>query len=77
MQFGSIWPIDKTLLGATTQGQSRPGSNGNEGVLCIPQSSRITGISTSDCLMSYPGHLFGGGYFSAKKQSVYSTTPAN
>ena len=25
-----------TLLGATTPGQSAPGSNVNEGVLCIP-----------------------------------------
>ena len=28
---------------ATIPGQSEPGSNGNEGVLCIPQSSNITG----------------------------------
>ena len=37
----SIWPIDRTLSGATTLGQSGPGSDGNEGVLCIPQSSSI------------------------------------
>ena len=42
-----------TLLGATTPGQSRPRSNGNEEVLCIPQSPSITGISPSDCLVSY------------------------
>ena len=36
-QFSSIWPIDRTLSGATTPGQSGPGSDGNEGVLCIPQ----------------------------------------
>ena len=37
-------------------------SNGNEGVLCIPQSSSITGTSPSDCLMSYSRTLieFGG-----------------
>ena len=29
----SIWPIDGTLTGITTLGQSGPGSNGNEGVL--------------------------------------------
>ena len=41
---------------------SGPGSNGNEGVLHIPQSSRITGTSPSDCLVSYPGlPLRGGG----------------
>ena len=36
------------LSGATTPGQSGPGSNGNEGVLCIPQSSSIAGTSPSD-----------------------------
>ena len=42
-QFSSIWTIDRTLSGATTPGQSGPGSDGNEGVLHIPQSSSITG----------------------------------
>ena len=36
----SIWFIDRTLSGTNTQGQSRPGSNDNEGVLHIPQSSK-------------------------------------
>ena len=50
------------LSGATTLGQSRPGSDGNEGVLCIPQSPSITGNSPSDCSVSYPGYsLVGGG----------------
>ena len=35
-QFSSIWPIDMTLSGAPTLGQSGPGSDGNERVLCIP-----------------------------------------
>ena len=26
----SIWPIDRTITGATTPGQSGPGSYGNE-----------------------------------------------
>ena len=60
MQFSSIWPIDRILSGATTLGQSGPVSDGNEGVLCIPQSSSITGTSPSDCLVSYPGHSLGG-----------------
>ena len=34
-QFSSIRPIDRILSGATTLGQSGPGSDGNEGVLCI------------------------------------------
>ena len=39
-----------TQSGATTPGQSGPGSDGNEVVLCILQNSRIT-----DCLVSYLG----------------------
>ena len=35
---------------------SGPGSDDNEGVLHIPQSSMITGTSPSDCLVSYLGH---------------------
>ncbi len=31
-QFTSIWPIDRTLSGATTPGQSGPGSDNDEGV---------------------------------------------
>ena len=42
MHFSSIRPIDRTLSGATTLGQSGPGSDDNEWVLCIPQSSSIT-----------------------------------
>ena len=48
--------IDRALSGATILDQSGPGSDGNEGVLRIPQSSGITGASPSDCLVSYPGH---------------------
>ena len=66
------------MSGATTPGQSGPGSNGNKGVLRIPQSSSITGTSPSDCLVSYPGHSLGGGsYPSAEIQSAYSTAPAD
>ena len=31
---------------------SEPGSDGNDGVLCIPQSSSITGASVSDSSVS-------------------------
>ena len=51
--FSSIWLIDRTLSGATTPGQNGPGCDGNEGALCILQSSSITGASPSDCFMSY------------------------
>ena len=74
IQFSSIWPINMTLSSATTPSQSGPGSDGNEGVLCISQSSSITGTSSSDCLESYLGHS-GRGYPSAEKQSVNSTAP--
>ena len=51
--FSSTSPIDRTLLGATAPAHNEPGSDGNEGVLRIPQSSCITGTSPSDCLVSY------------------------
>ena len=37
-QFSYIGPIDRTLSGGSTSGQNGPGSDGNEGVLRIPQS---------------------------------------
>ena len=36
-QFSSNWHIDMALSGATTPGQSGPGSNGNEGVPPFPK----------------------------------------
>ena len=43
-QLSSIWPIDRTLSGAASPGQSWPWCDGNEGVLRIPQSSIITKV---------------------------------
>ena len=78
MQINSIRPIDRILSGATTLGQSGPGSDGNEGVLLIPQSSSITGASPSDCLVSYQDTLGGGrSYPSAEVQLVHSTASAD
>ena len=37
-QFSSIWPINRTLSGVTTPGQSGCGSNGNEGLLPKPSA---------------------------------------
>ena len=68
------------LSGTTTPGQSGPESDGDKGVLRIPQSFSIAGTSPSDCLVSYLGHSLWsrGSYPSAEKQSVYSTAfPAN
>ena len=70
-------PYIGPLSGATTPGQSGPRSDGNEGVLRIPQNSSIAGTSPSDCLVSYPGYSLVGSYPSAEKQSVYSTAPAD
>ena len=69
MQFSSIQPIDRTLSGATILGQNGPGSNGNKGELHIPQSSSITGTSSSECLVSYPGLSLGWGFTPLQKCS--------
>ena len=62
--------MDKSLSGVPTPGHSEPGSDGNEEVLHISQSSSSTGTSPSDHLVSYPGH-------SAEMLSVYSIAPAD
>ena len=77
-QFSSIWPINRTLLAATTPGQSEPGNDGNEGVLHIPQSSSITGASPLDCFGSYQDTCWESiTPLPAEMQSVYSTFPAD
>ena len=48
MQIISIYHIDWAI----TPGQSRPGSDGNDGVLHIPQSSSIIGTLPSDSFIS-------------------------
>ena len=40
-QFSFIWPIDRTQSGPTTADQSGHGSDGNKGLLRIPQSSSL------------------------------------
>ena len=72
MQFNSIWPIDRTLSHATTPSRSKSGSDGNKELLHIPQSSSITGVSPSDCLVLYLGHLLRRSCPSTELQSVYS-----
>ena len=44
-----IWPINGTLTGPTTLGQSGADSNGNEGIQHILQSSR-TAASPADAV---------------------------
>ena len=72
MQFSSIWPIDRTLSGATTQGQSGPGSNGNEEVLCIPL---LLGPHPQIVLCHIQYTCWEGHNPSAEVQSVDSTQP--
>ena len=71
MQFSSIYPIDRILSGATISKHSEPGSDGNEGVLHIPQSSSMTGTSPSDCLVSYQDTLWGEGLTPLQRCSQY------
>ena len=73
----SNWPADRDLSGTTILSQSGPGTVGNEGLLHISQSSRITEASSSDCLVLYPRHSLRESYSSAEMQSVYSTALAN
>ena len=76
MSNNSIPPIDRTLSSATTPGLCGPGSNGNEEVLHIIQTSG-TEVSQLDCLVSdQDTRLAGGSYPSANMQSVYSTSPS-
>ena len=53
MSNSPIWPIQTTLSDVTTPGQGGPGSDGKEEVLRIFQSSSITWILQSDCLVTY------------------------
>ena len=61
----SIWPIDRTLSGASTSSQNGPRGNGNEDVLHIPQIA-----TSSDCLISHREHLLGGGILSFYRDAV-------
>ena len=70
----SIWPTDKTLSGVTTPGQSRPGSNGNEEILHIPQSFWTLPLP-SDCLVSHPGHSLRGWSHPSTEMQMYFITP--
>ena len=63
------------LSGATIPGQSGPGSNGNEGLLFIPQSFSITGTSPIDCLVSYPGHSLRRGVLQGCSQCILQPQP--
>ena len=59
-QFSSIWPIDRIFSGTTTPGQSRPGSDGNEGVLAFPKVPALLEPQNQIFFMSYSGYSWRG-----------------
>ena len=61
---------NKTLSSATIPVPSGPGSDGNEGVLRIPQIFSITRIWPSDCLFPYPRHSLGSGVLPLCRKAV-------
>ena len=63
-----------TLSDATTPVQGVSESDGNEGILRIPQISSTSETSPSDCLVSYPGYSLGKSYSSAETyhQKIFS-----
>ena len=76
MLFVLFNPIDRAFSGTTILGQIRPGSDGNDGVLRITQSSSNTGTSPSYWLVSYTEHSFeGGGPTLLQRSSRYIPQP--
>ena len=71
--FSFILPIDRVLSTVTTPGQCGSGSDGNEEVHCIPQSSSITNASPTD----FMDHIQDARWRSAEVQLVYSTDPVD
>ena len=65
----SICSIGRTLSGTITPGQSESGSNGNEGVLHIPQISKAR-ASLSAGLISYPVYSLGDGVLPHYRHAV-------
>ena len=59
MSNSSIWAIDKTLSRATRLVRVEPGAMAIKGH-SISLSTSITEASSTDCLMSYKRHSFGG-----------------
>ena len=63
--------------GAITLGQCGPGSDSNDCVYCISQSSGFTEDSQSDWSVLYTSYSFRETFLSAEMNSVYSTAPAD
>ena len=75
----SIWPMDRTILGAFTLGQSGPMSDGNEEIPHIPQSFSNTYWSLTIRLFSVVSRTLLEGVLplSAEVQSAHSIAPAD
>ena len=70
--FSSLWPIVKTLLGATTPSQNGCRSNSNNRIYHIFQISKSEVLS-SDSFMLYQDTCWEMFYSSVEMKSVYST----
>ena len=70
-------PKKRNLPSAITFCLCGPGTDGNECVLLIHQSSSITGASLSGCFVTNPEHLFKESYSSAEMLSVHSAAPTD
>ena len=69
--------MDRTLSSSTTPSLQGPGSDGDVGVVRIPQTFAVTEASPSDCLQSYRDTRWGKSYHSAAIKSVYLTALAD
>ena len=75
-QFSSIWPIDRTLSGAITPGQSEPRSDRNKGYSTYPKAPALQ-EPHHDNLVIYPRHLSVESYSFAEMLSMYSAVLAD
>ena len=70
----SSWPIDGNIESTTTLGLSGPGSDSNDEVFYCPEIS-WSGVSPSDCLVSYLGDTFGGRGLRAQQWCSWRIVP--
>ena len=76
MQFSSIWPIDRTLSGATTPGQSGLGVMSVKRYSAFPKAPAL--LEPHHQIVNVIFRTLNGwrSYPSVEMQSVYSTAPA-
>ena len=72
-----MWPIEGSLTGTTTLCQSGTGSNGNDGVLYIPQSSRTGAHIQMQFKIIFRTLVARKSYPSTEMESVYSKAPTD